>query len=341
MPIFWRLVSGYTAILLLSAGVSLHYVGELGALSARARSALESDSRRITILETLTDAFLSEARYAGKYVISHTREHYEQYLQFNNDFGRYLKDLHGLRQSADSKTRLNRIGDLHVRYNDLFQREVAYTASSQMYGESRYRQEKEKILESALRELELFRAYAQKNLQAELGQMGNAANAARRRAIITTLALLGIGFGLCYAISRSITTPLLALQDDDVREVSAPAPSSPTGRIPEIRALAEKLRLAKARARDANQSRAVFVHMVSNEFATPLLSLKNRLYAFRSTLGEHATAEQKSALAVMSDETERLIQACVRVQSKAPAELTRSEPQQGAQAEAVSTTRTL
>jgi signal transduction histidine kinase len=252
-----------------------------------------------------------------------------------------LKELTALPQSGESKTRVNHIGDLHIRYNDLFQREVAYAASSQVYGESRYRQEKEKILETALRELEQFRAYAQKNLEAELEQMGSAARAARRRAIITTLALLGIGFALCFAISRSITTPLLALQHDDVREVSAPARSSASGKIPEIRALAERLRLAKARARDANQSRAAFVHMVSNEFATPLLSLKNRLHAFRSSLGEHATAEQKSALAVMADETERLIQACVRVQANAPVELSRSESQQGGQAEAISGMRPL
>jgi CHASE3 domain sensor protein len=322
MPIFWRLASGYLAILLLSAGISLHFIGELGALGTSARSALESDSRRVTLLEILTDAFLSEARYAGRFVISHTSELYDQYLQFNNDFARTLKALEALPQSAESQRRVTRIGELHLRYTDLFQREIAYLRSSQTYGESRYRQEKEKILESALRELELFRASAQKNLEAELAHIGTAASAARNRAFITMLALLGIGFGLCYAISRSITLPLVALQDAAASGAASTSPATALGAIPEIRALAETLRNARQQVHEVRRNHAAFLDEFSLEFTTRLLSLQNRLNAFQSSLGETASGEQNTALVVMIDEAERLIDACARVCPNAPAEAT-------------------
>jgi CHASE3 domain sensor protein len=329
MPIFWRLLIGYSAILLLSVGLSAYSIVQLGGLSTTARAALESDTRRIATVEILTDAFLSEVRYAGRYIITHTKDLYEQYRQFNSDFGRYMKDLQALATSPEIRTRLTRIADLHSRYNDLFDREVKYVQSAQPYGESRYKQEKEKVLESALRELELLKSHSQKNLQTKLKEMEREAATGRTLAIATTLVLVGFGFALCCKISKSITAPLLELQSNaaaaDVCEDSA----ADYSRIPEIQDLSETLHRAKDHLRAAHASNAAFVHKISTEFTTPLVSLKNRLSYLKSTLGESATAEQRTTLLVLADETDRLIKRCAHLQVPTPPAITHTQAQNG------------
>ncbi len=332
IPIFWRLLLGYSAILLLSVGLSAYSIVQLGGLSTTARAALEGDTRRLVIVEILADAFLSEVRYAGRYVITHTKELYEQYRQFNGDFGRYIKELQALSTSPEIETRLKRLADLHFRYNDLFDREVKYIQSAQPYGESRYKQEKEKLLESVLEELELLKTQSQKNLETKLKEMEHDASLGRTLAIATTLMLVGVGFALCYKISKSITTPLLELQLNAI--VSNPCADSPSdySRIPEIQELSETLNRASDQLRGAHASNATFVQKISDEFMTPLISLKNRLNYLQSTLGESATGEHRGIFSVLADETERLIQSCARLQAPTPPEMTPPQIQNGLRA---------
>lgn len=315
MPVFWRILWGYSAILLLSVALSAYSIIQLGKLSTTARAALESDTRRITTVEALTDAFLSEVRYAGRFIITHSNELYDQHRQFHSDFGRYMNELQTLSTSPEIQSRLTAIADLHSRYSHLFEREVKYIKSAQPYGESRYKQEKEKVLESTLRQLELLKSLSQKNLQNNLKGMEHAATNGRTLAIVTTLILVGLGFALSYKTSKSITAPLLALQ----RNAAAPEPcadsASEYARIPEIQDLSETLRRAKDHLRAAHANNAAFVRKVSVEFTTPLVSLKNRLNYLNTSLAEAATPEQRTTLATLADETERLIQGCAQLQA--------------------------
>ncbi|HEU4640206.1 MAG TPA: hypothetical protein VFS84_15240, partial [Candidatus Binatia bacterium] len=59
LPIFWRIILGYSVILLLGSGVAAYSIVQLGGLSGTARSALDSENRMMAYQETLTEAFLS------------------------------------------------------------------------------------------------------------------------------------------------------------------------------------------------------------------------------------------------------------------------------------------
>jgi CHASE3 domain sensor protein len=314
IPIFWRLLLGYSAILLFSIALSSYSFIQLGRLGTTARAALETDNHRVAAVEKLADAFLSEVRYAGRFIITHAKELHDQYQQFNSDFARYMNELQALSTSVEIQSRLSRVADLHVRYHDLFAREVKYIQSAQPYGESRYQHEKEKVLESALRELELLKIYSHKNLQTKLREMERAASNGRRLATVTTLVLVGFGFALCYRISKSITAPLLELQLNTAAEAEGCVDSkSDYSRIPEIQDLSNTLDCVKDHLRAAHESNVAFVRKISSEFATPLVSFKNRLHYLHTTLGETATAEQRTILVVLADETERLVQGCARL----------------------------
>jgi CHASE3 domain sensor protein len=318
IPVFWRILLGYSAILLLSVGLSAYSIIQLGNLSTTARAALETDTLRITTVEALTDAFLSEVRYAGRFIITHSKELYDQQRQFRSDFGRSMKDLQALSSGPEIQSRLARIADLHSRYNDLFEREVQYIRSAQPYGESRYKQEKEKVLESTLRQLELLKTLSQKSLQTNLKGMEEAASDGRTLAFATTLILVGVGLALSYKISKSITAPLLELRCNAAAPQSYADAGSDYSRIPEIQDLSETLRQAKDHVRAAHASNAAFVRRISVEFATPLISLKNRLNHLKTSLAETVTSEQRTNLIILADETERLIQGCAQIEAPTP-----------------------
>jgi CHASE3 domain sensor protein len=314
MPMFWRIILGYLVILLLSVGVASYSIVQLGGLSGTARAALDTDNRMIAYEETLTDAFLSEVRYAGRFIITQNEAIHDQFRQFREDFKRYMRELTTLAVSADIKARLLRVDESHLRYHDLFDQEVRYIKTGQPYAHSRYQEEREKILDSALRELEGLKAQLNKNLQDKLETMERAARAARTISIAGTLVLVGLGIALSLIISRSITKPLAELRR---RTAEEPEPdgdfASAFSRIPEIRELSDTLTQERWRLRETARSQANFVDSVATQLAAPLTSLKQRVDYLSKQLAQTIAQEQNASFEIIIKETERLIEHCARV----------------------------
>src|SRR5918994_4752158 len=100
IPIFWRIILGYSVILLLAVAVAAYSIVQLSGLSGTARSALDSENRMMAYQETLTDAFLSEVRYAGRFLITRANAHHNEFRQFKEDFNRYMNELTALAASG-------------------------------------------------------------------------------------------------------------------------------------------------------------------------------------------------------------------------------------------------
>jgi CHASE3 domain sensor protein len=217
-PIFWRLVLGNAGILSLSVLACLYSIVQLGTLSSTARAALDSDHRMIGYQEALTDSFLSEVRYGGKYIFTHAEDRHQQLDQFKNDFVRYLGQLKLLSDSEKMANSLSKIEQFHRQYHELFDREVTYIRAKQTYAQSRYQQERDKILESVMNELERFKALLQSNLHDKLESMDRAARTARRIAIAATLIVTLLGTWFSFRMSQRLTTapndPKLARETD-------------------------------------------------------------------------------------------------------------------------------
>jgi len=310
MPIFWRIILGYSVILLLASGVAAYSIVQLGDLSGTARSALDSENRMMAYQETLTDAFLSEVRYAGRFLLTRADADHKEFRQFKEDFKRYMGEMTSRATSVDIKARLLRTDELHLRYHELFDQEVRYIKASQPYAQSRYQQEREKILDSALRELERLRAQLQANLNNKLETMEQAARAARNTAIAGTLVLIGLGVALSLLISRSITTPILELSRRTAEEPADPGSAVEAGGIPEIQELSETLAHERYRIREAARSQAEFFGNLFEQVTAPLTSIQQRLTYLKRHLSQPDGHEQNPSLEVIIRETERLIDHC-------------------------------
>lgn len=204
LPIFWRLVFSHLGILLLSGAACVYTIVQLGSLSGTARSALDNNHRLIAYQEALTDAFLSQVRYGGKYLITHVEGRHEQMRQFKKDFNDYIELLKSLGQSEQITASVTRVDQLHQQYHELFDREVEYVRVKQNYAQSRFQQERDKIVESAINELDDLKAQLRKKLQEQLEEIEYGARTARRIAIITTLIVLLLGTLLSLKVSRDL-----------------------------------------------------------------------------------------------------------------------------------------
>ncbi|MGH7796163.1 MAG: hypothetical protein ACREQ2_14930 [Candidatus Binatia bacterium] len=208
MPFFWRCILGSIGLLFLSISPCLYSIIQLSALSGTAREALDKDQRMIDSQEALTDTFLSEVRYSGKYIISRKEDRHEQLRQFKNDFARHLGELKSRTGSEKMTLSLSKIEEIHRQYHKLFDQEVAYIRSNQTYAQSRYEQERDKLLESGLNELERLKVGLRSGLHAKLEGMERSARTARAITITTTLIVTLLGIFLSMKISGGVTTPL-------------------------------------------------------------------------------------------------------------------------------------
>lgn len=207
IPIFWRLVLSHMGVLLLSGAACFYSIVQLGSLSGTARTALDSNHRMINYQEALTDAFLSQVRYGGKYLLTHTDGRHEQLRQFKKDFTDYLELLKRAGQSESLAPSLSRLERFHGQYHELFDREVEYIRVKQSYAQSRYQQERDKIVESTLNELDILKTQLRTKLQEKLESIDDGARTARRIAIVTTLLVFLLGTVLSLRVSRSIDGP--------------------------------------------------------------------------------------------------------------------------------------
>ena len=161
IPVFWRLILSHMGVLLLSGAACFYSIVQLGSLSGTARTALDTNHRMISYQEALADAFLSQVRYGGKYLLTHTDGRHVQLRQFKTDFTDYLELMKRLGQSDSITPSISRIERLHQQYHELFDREVEYIQKNQNYAQSRYQQERDKIVESTLNELDVLKVQGQ------------------------------------------------------------------------------------------------------------------------------------------------------------------------------------
>ena len=194
-----RFIIGYSTMLMLMVAVSGYSIIQLGKLSNAANIALKVDQHMIDYSEQLADAFLSEVRYAGQFNVTHATQHHEQYLQFRSDFDRYLAQLKPLARSSGAVQRLARAEEYHAQYRQLFEKEVVYIKTKQPYAETRFREEKERLVDYLLRENEAFKSDVQKTLQERIEYIEHAAMKSQKITLAATLVLVIMGmFFACY-----------------------------------------------------------------------------------------------------------------------------------------------
>lgn len=307
MTLFARLVIGYLAIFILVLGVSVYAVLQLRRFNDITRSVLEVDNRVLDYEKKLADALWSEVRYERKFLITKDDALYDQFLLFRNDFELYLEEATAVARTQ-ALDLLGRVKGLHLRYQALVDEEVKYRKSGREYPQGRYQQEKEKIINGIIGELETLKDYSQKETYGKVQKLADSVDNGRRIAMLITGASLVFVFALSLWITRSITRPISILKMK-TREI---AKGHFEGDVhlaspPEIAELAGALNFMSRKLRDLDRMKSDFFSSMSHELRTPLTSIKEGASLLLDGVGGPLSDKQKKLLGILAEESERLI----------------------------------
>jgi len=308
LSILSRLILGYVVLLVLSAGMSVYAIVQLGSVTEVTRSIILVDNTLIGLHKDLADALLSETQYEKKYLIVQDRAFYQGFLRARAEFERMLHEAGKLGVSSEVWAALNNVEDLQLTYYSLFREEAEYLRDGRPYARAWYTEQKERAVNAAIEELVRIRTLSQIRILDKVRDLSVAGRRARNIAMAVSAAMLGFGTLLAVWITRSITRPLTVMQKktrdiaDGVFEADLDLPSPP-----EIGELAQAFNTMSSKLKDVDRMKMDFFSLMSHELRTPLTSIKEGTNLFLEGRGGEVTEKQKKLLTIISEESNRLI----------------------------------
>ena len=308
LTIFSRLMIGYFAIFSLAILVSAYAILRLHQLNSGTRHILNIDNRILEHQEKLADSILSQLRYEKKYVLTKDTLLHDQFLSAKGDSTKFLSELFLIVDTPEKKDTLSRVKTHYQRFQSLIDKEIAYVRGNQNYSKRWSEQEIEKASDGILEELKKLEVYARRDIQRRMKMLGESSASARKLVITMSAIAVILGVATSFWITRSITKPLTVLMEK-IKEISKgifdvnlniPSP-------PEISELTEAFNSMCGKLKVVDKMKSDFFASMSHELRTPLTSIKEGINLLQDGVGGAIPEKQKRLLAILSQESKRLI----------------------------------
>jgi len=310
LTIFARMVVSLGIIFLLSMTVNIYTIFQLHQLEDITKSILRFDNRIIDLEQKLSDALLSMMRYEKKYIIIKDEDIYNQFLLAKGDFDKHLEDIISTADTDQTRELLKSVKQNHQKYQSSFDEEVNYLRSGEDYPTDRFKTERDQAVNTIMDSLKDLRIYSHLTTYDKVKQLGEA----EVNAIKLALAMSITAFILIITVSTLITiniTKLISAMKKKTREIAKGDFGSHLelfSSSPEIKELEQAFNSMCTRLNEIDKIKSDFYALMSHELRTPLASIKEGTNLLIESLKkEDITAKQKKLLAIMTEETNRLI----------------------------------
>jgi two-component system sensor histidine kinase GlrK len=273
-------------------------------------NAIVDDDDVVDLGKKLADDFLSMRGKDKKYIISKDEAFYTLFEEGRALFEGDLEKLLAMATTPELKHLLEEVEKNYERYQASFAAEVKYVQSGDEYPKELFEVEKEE-LEKAISAVLVMEVgnYGQERKQSKFEELVQTEGRTIQVALGITITSLFFIIAISILITINITRPLSAMKKK-TREIAKGdfgdqlTLSSP----PEIKELEQAFNLMCARLQEIDKIKSDFYSLMSHELRTPLASIKEGTSLLVESLKEKdITAKQRKLLAIMTEESNRLI----------------------------------
>jgi two-component system sensor histidine kinase GlrK len=288
-------MSGYTIV-------------KLNQLNAITRSILATDYARAELGRKLIDSTLSQMRYEKKYLITKDKAFYDQFSMLEKEFTADLKNIAPVMLGPQETGVTDNVKRLYDQYLSLFHAEVDLIRRGQTYPSSRYRQEKEILVDQITNNLEELIALSHISINKKMKGLEQTGSRAIGITIIIGILILSLGIVLSFFITQSINRPLSQLK----QKTKSIARGNFEGQLsisspPEIGELARDFNLMCQKLKELDDMKSDFISHISHELRIPLTSIREANRLLLEGVGGHLTSKQRKLVSIIKEEGERLI----------------------------------
>lgn len=307
LSLFSRLTIGYLAIFLIVALVSAYAVLQLRDFRDLTESILRVDTRLLDHEKTLADLLLAQSRAEQKFSITRDEVWYTQFERLQIDFEASLQSAVDLQDRAANPV-LQQIAKAYRSYDELVADEARLVRAKKTYPQTRYKQDKDALIDSILSALEKIRTNQQRLTYAKVTDLAAAADQAGEFAGLISVACLLAIVLMTLFVTKSITRPIDLLKNK-TREISR---GNFEGKLlvrspPEIGELAAAINSMCEKLHELDRLKADFFASMSHELRTPLTSIKEGTGLLLDGVGGEITDKQRKLLGILAEESNRLI----------------------------------
>lgn len=308
LTIFSRLMIGHLIIFILVMIVGVYAILMLHQLNAGTHHILTIDNRIIDYEKKLSDSILSQMRYERKYVITKDTVLYDQFLSAKQEFNKFLSEALLIADTSEKRASLNKVKAYHERFQSSIDRQIERVRGNQTHSKRRDTLEIERAADGILEELKKLETLSRHDIQDRMSGLKEAGATAAQFAIIMSIIALVLVIAISFLITRSITKPLAILRDK-TKEISTgvfdgdlnlPAPPEVSDLMVAFNSMCGKLKMV-------DKMKSDFFSSMSHELRTPLTSIKEGINLLQDGVGGTITEKQKRLLAILSEESKRLI----------------------------------
>lgn len=308
LTILSRLVIGYLVIFILVIAMNIFVIVRIGQFNKITQSVLMTNNALVETIGRFTDAVLSQTRYQKKLLITKDEAFYDQFLSLKMESEQYLRELLNTAETVQVKGFLNTLAEFYQAYELSLDDEVKYLKSDLSYSEQRHAQEKDRLLNIILEELDKLTRHIRQNTDEKMKELYSFGSTTRMLVAVMSGAFLVISISISLLINKTITQPFATMK----KKTKEIARGNFRGDLdltspPEIGELADAFNLMCNKLQALDEMKSDFFNSISHELRTPLATIKIGLDLLKGGMERISKEDQRTILETSYRENNRVI----------------------------------